>query len=135
MKANEKINEILKIKKLKAPTFAKKIGMDYQRIFDIQSGKTKKISGEVASAIVSAFPEFNVSWLLSNKGNIGMFKNRNVAQIIDSENSHIIGDNSKVTISDCRNKLEAAMKEIEYLKQRLKDKEEMIEILKGQVKK
>jgi hypothetical protein len=135
MNAKEKINEILKIKKLKAPTFAKKIGVDYHRIFDMQSGKTKKISGEVADAIVSAFPEFNLPWLLSNKGGIAMFKDRNVAQIIDSENSHIIGDNSKVTISDCRNKLEAARKEIDHLKQRLKDKEEMIEILKGQVKK
>jgi hypothetical protein len=98
----------------------------------MQSGKTKKISGEVADAIVTVFPEFNVSWLLSGKG--AMLKEGNVTQIISSKNSHIIGDNSKVTISDCESKLAAAEKEIEHLKQRLKDKEEIIEILKGQLK-
>jgi transcriptional regulator with XRE-family HTH domain len=59
----------------------------------------------------------------------------NVNQIIKSKNSHILGDNSKVIISDCESKLAVAEREIEYLKQRLEDKEEIIEMLKGQMKK
>ena len=46
MQGSEKINEILLNLGIKAPTFAKRIGVKYQRILDIQSGKVKKISGD-----------------------------------------------------------------------------------------
>lgn len=42
MQGSEKINEILPNPGIKAPTFAKRIGVKYQRILDIQSGKVKK---------------------------------------------------------------------------------------------
>lgn len=44
-----KINLILDHVGIKAPTFAKHIGVKYQRILDIQNGKVKNISAEVAS--------------------------------------------------------------------------------------
>lgn len=40
--------------------------MKYQRILDIQIGKTKKISGEVANAIHRTYPQFSTQWLLSS---------------------------------------------------------------------
>jgi phage repressor protein C with HTH and peptisase S24 domain len=66
MNSTEKINKILSDLGIKAPTFANNIGILYQRIFDIQQGKTKKISAEVASAIVSHYPQFNIGWLLTD---------------------------------------------------------------------
>jgi len=70
MNAKEKIEAILVHLDLKAPTFASNIGVKYTKIFDIQREKTKKISGDVANAIIIKYPEFNLSWILSGKGSM-----------------------------------------------------------------
>ena len=70
MNTSEKINSILDEVGVKAPTFAKNIGVIYQRILDIQKGKTKKISGELANAIVAQYPQFNITWLLTGEGSM-----------------------------------------------------------------
>lgn len=63
-----KINLILDHVGIKAPTFAKHIGVKYQRILDIPNGKVKNISAEVASRIIDAYPQFNIEWLLTGEG-------------------------------------------------------------------
>ena len=63
-----KINLILDHVGIKAPTFAKHIGVKYQRILDIQNGKVKNISAEVASRLIDAYPQFNIEWLLTGEG-------------------------------------------------------------------
>lgn len=68
MTAVEQIDKILYELDVKAPTFAKNIGVIYQRIRDIQDGKTKKISGDVADKIVKKYPQFSISWLLTGQG-------------------------------------------------------------------
>ena len=68
MNGEEIINKILEELDVKAPTFAEKIGVLYQRIFDIQRGKTKKISSQLANAIVSAYPQINLTWILTGEG-------------------------------------------------------------------
>lgn len=68
MSGAEIINEVLNDLGIKAPTFADKIGLTYQRIFDIQSGKTKKVSFEVATAIVNQYNEYNIDWLRKGVG-------------------------------------------------------------------
>ena len=68
MQGSEKINEILLNLGIKAPTFAKRIGVKYQRILDIQSGKVKKISGELANYIINTYPQFDINWLLTGEG-------------------------------------------------------------------
>lgn len=73
MQGSEKINEILLNLGIKAPTFAKRIGVKYQRILDIQSGKVKKISGELANYIINTYPQFDINWLLTGEGS--MLKN------------------------------------------------------------
>lgn len=73
MQGSEKINEILLNLGIKAPTFAKRIGVKYQRILDIQSGKVKKISGELANYIINTYPQFDINWLLT--GEESMLKN------------------------------------------------------------
>ncbi len=64
----EIIDLILKDLGIKAPTFAKEIGVKYQRILDIQTGKTKKISPAVAGFIIDKYPQYNRGFLLSGEG-------------------------------------------------------------------
>ena len=64
----EIISLILKELGIKAPTFANSIGVKYQRILDIQNGKTKKVSSSVADAIIDKYPQFNRIWLLTGEG-------------------------------------------------------------------
>lgn len=68
MTGEEIINKVLDELKIKAPTFAEQIGVLYQRIFDIQRGKTKKISSQLANAIIKIYPQFNLQWLLTGEG-------------------------------------------------------------------
>ena len=65
MNSKEKIDKILQELEIKAPTLAKEIKVLHQRIHDIQSGKTKKISGELASLINSRYPQYSIEWLVS----------------------------------------------------------------------
>lgn len=69
-KADEIIDFILNDLGIKAPTFASNINVPYTRIHDIQKGRTKKISGEVANCITSNYPQYNFSWLISGEGEI-----------------------------------------------------------------
>lgn len=70
MQSSERINEILLNLGIKAPTFAKRIGVKYQRILDVQNGRVKKISGEVANHIVNTYPQFDINWLLTGEGSM-----------------------------------------------------------------
>lgn len=79
-----KINLILDHVGIKAPTFAKHIGVKYQRILDIQNGKVKNISAEVASHIRDAYPQFNIGWLLTGEGE--MLKRNTESEIEPNQN-------------------------------------------------
>ena len=79
MNSKEKIEAVLAHLNLKAPTFASNIGVDYQRIFDIQRGKTKKVSGEVANAIINKYPQFEINFFLGE--NIPMIKEESNSEI------------------------------------------------------
>lgn len=60
-----------------------------QKIYDIQSGKTKSISSDLADKIFLVFPELNRDWVLSGRGE--MTRNGNV---------HVAGSNSGRIYSD-----------------------------------
>ena len=68
MNGEEIIALILKDLGIKAPTFAKEIGVLYSRVQDVQSGKVKKISSDVEDKIIHRYPKFDLSWLLSGEG-------------------------------------------------------------------
>lgn len=70
MTGQEIINKILEELDLKAPSFAESIGVKYQRIFDLQKGKVKKISSSLANDIISKYNQFNLGWLLTGEGNM-----------------------------------------------------------------
>lgn len=64
----EIINSILEEEKTKAATFAKSVGLVPTQIYDLQKGKTKKISDEIADKIISVYPKYNRVWLLTGEG-------------------------------------------------------------------
>lgn len=84
MTGQEVINKVLEELNLKAPTFADSIGVKYQRIFDLQKGKVKKISSSLANDIISKYGQFNLTWLLTGEGEmLNTPKPKNEASPID----------------------------------------------------
>lgn len=81
LSGKEIIEGILSELGIKAPTFASNIGVDYQRIFDIQREKTKKISSSVANSIITHYPQFNIQWLLSGEGDMLVTYNSEVQAV------------------------------------------------------
>lgn len=70
----EIIIKLLDYSKLNVKQFSEKLGMKRgQAIYDIMSGKTKRISEKLANQIISEFPEVNRTWLLTGEGE--MLKN------------------------------------------------------------
>ena len=63
--ASEAIEAVLKEVGLNAPTFAKEIGLNYQRVYDIQSGRVKKINEAVARKIRERYPRVNPNFLFT----------------------------------------------------------------------
>lgn len=68
MTGSDVIQVILSDLGIKAPTFAKSIGVNYQRILDIQNGKVQKISSKLAEIIIEKYPQYNFTWLLTGMG-------------------------------------------------------------------
>ena len=65
----EVIIKLLDYSKLNIKQFSEKLGMQRaQAIYDIVSGKTKRISEKLANQIISEFPEINKVWLLTGEG-------------------------------------------------------------------
>ncbi len=60
-----KIEKMMDELGIKAPTFAKNVKVGYQQIFDIQSGRVKSISGNLAQKINKVYPQYTLEWLLS----------------------------------------------------------------------
>lgn len=70
VKAKEIIGQVLHHVGMKAPTFAKEIGINYQRVFDLQSGRTKKFNPGVVNKIVERFPDINKNYLYTGEGEL-----------------------------------------------------------------
>lgn len=71
LKASEIIDTLLKTLQLNAKSFSDRIGLERpQAIYDIQKGKTKNISSSMANKIISVYPQFNMSWLLTGEGSM-----------------------------------------------------------------
>lgn len=68
MNASDVIGCILEHEKLKAATFATSIGAKATQIYDLQSGKTKKISPLMAEKIINTYPSYSRIWLLTGEG-------------------------------------------------------------------
>ena len=88
----EVILKLLDYSKLNAKQFSEKLGKKRsQAIYDIISGKTKRISEKLASQIISEFPEINRTWLLTGEGE--MLKH--TSAVAESHSISIAGEEIK----------------------------------------
>lgn len=60
----EKLQQLLKHLEVNIPTLAASLNVERQRFYDIQSGKTKKFSFELATMIHRSYPEVSIAWLM-----------------------------------------------------------------------
>lgn len=85
MEANKKIELILEYLKINPKVFSERLGYDRpQIIYDIQKGKTKRISEDLAFKISSVFPEIDRIWLLTGEGE--MIKDRITQNVNEDKN-------------------------------------------------
>lgn len=66
-----------------------------------------------------------------------LFDDSTINQVSTGNSNIVVGrdNNGRINMAECQDKLDDALLEIKHLKERLKDKEEMIEILKSQLNK
>lgn len=69
MSASDRIENLLMYLNMNAKAFSERLGYDRPKIiYDIQKGKTKKVSDDLSNKILSVFPEVNKVWLLTGEG-------------------------------------------------------------------
>ena len=95
MKADKKIEEMLAYLNINAKAFSEKLGYERpQIIYDIQKGKTKRISEDLAIKITSVFPIIRKSWLLADEGEM-IYAPIN-QEINGDHNTQVAGNNNQV---------------------------------------
>ena len=70
MDASIILDRVLKAVGLNAPTFAKTIGVNYQRIFDLQRGRVKKFHPEIVRKIIEKWPNMNANFIYTGEGEV-----------------------------------------------------------------
>lgn len=68
MNTTEIVSTILEEERIKPGSFAKVIGVNPTQIYDLQSGKIKKISDAMADKIIKSYPHYKKIWLLTGEG-------------------------------------------------------------------
>ncbi len=63
-------DKLLKALNLGPGEFATALGINYQRIYDLGSGRTKKFNPGMVNLIISKFPQVNPTFLYSGKGDV-----------------------------------------------------------------
>lgn len=126
-----KIRELQNKKKISTKDFSKEIGVTSQTIYDYYSEKSqisiknlRKIA-EFFNVSVGYFFDKNPNGMNGNS----IVGNNNKQGIIISQNSEI--DKLKSELSSCKELLRAKEEHLEELRQRLIDKDELIEMLKN----
>lgn len=92
------LKEVLTELDIKAPTLAKNIGLKYQRLVDIQTGKVKKLSSSVAKSINDKYPQYSLSYLLTGE------REAVVGNEVNG-NGNVIGNHNAVNHCEVINKL------------------------------
>lgn len=62
------IAAVLEALEMNAPAFAKATGISYQRVYDLQRGRTKKFNPGVVNMITAAFPQIRKEYLYTGDG-------------------------------------------------------------------
>ena len=122
MGASERINILLNCLNISAAAFALALGKSRpQFIYDIQKGKTKNISQELAKQIVSVYPEISEIWLLTGDGE--MLKSENPTPTIEVQHLQELIKTQAETISSQKLLIEALYEKVERLQRAVEEKE------------
>ena len=62
------IAHVLETLEMNAPAFSTATGISYQRIYDLQRGRTKKFNPGVVNMIIAAFPQIRKEYLYTGDG-------------------------------------------------------------------
>lgn len=117
MEANKKIELILEYLKISPKVFSERLGYDRpQIIYDIQKGKTKRISEDLAFKISSVFPEIDRIWLLTGEGE--MIKDRITQEANGDNNMQVAGNSNNINNSAA---IKLALSEISEMRKLLQE--------------
>lgn len=92
----EIINEVLEYIGVKAPTLASEIDVKYSRIQNVQLGKAKKISLDLANKICAAYPEISKAYLLKGEGELLRSEGTTIS-VNHSPNANVAGRDINVS--------------------------------------
>lgn len=116
------INKVLEYTELSPAKFARQIGLKRpQALYDIIHGKTRNISNSMANKIISVFPVFSKSWLMTGEGEM----------IVD--NQHLDKEESGDTIVLPVSVWKVIQAQVESLSVRDRQIDELIKLLKSQM--
>ena len=85
------------------------------------------ITEDILVKFITVFPEIDTEWLISGRGE--MLRNNKIGHCTNGDNSPISGN---IEIQTYKAELDFANIKISYLEQIIKDKEEIIKILKNE---
>ena len=116
----ERLIEFLSFLRIGQTKFEEKVGLSRGFVNNIGDNITEKS----LKKITDVYKDLNVNWLKTGEGN--MINNGSIGHVTSGNYSPITGN---IEINTYRKDLEKANLEIEYLKEILKDKEKIIELL------
>jgi transcriptional regulator with XRE-family HTH domain len=108
---------------------AEKLGYDKASVSQALNGSKKYLTDSFIAKFCKKFNVINYDWLLTGEGDM-LRPNVNIGHSSIGDHSPIIGD---IRVNECKAELEKANLKIAYLEQMLKDKEEIIELLKSKI--
>lgn len=120
--AREIIANLLHALGLNAPSLSIATGIAYQRIFDLQRGRTKKFNPGVVNMICSAFPMVNKTYLYTGEGDVLLDKN--------SAGDIAVVDNNAPTTPDAVTRM---LDKVLNLSQQVADREQAVEEKRSQL--
>ena len=125
---SERIEKLIQQLKISQKQLAELAGLSENTISNAKKGKNIP-SLDFFNAIYKAIPDLNPSWLYMGEGE--MFANK-----LNVDALHVSNDSSNgkiLTIADYKKMVLILETEIQYLKLQLKDKEEIIQLLKSKM--
>ena len=131
----ERIESIRNLLKFNKKTFSEVLGYTHSQNYTKYLNGTSNLSIKAIKALIEYDKRFNINWILTGEGEMFLNNETSSNQKIINGDGNItqIGDNSK-SKNNLNNsnttELEYLKNTIELLKESLKDKEELITILK-----
>jgi len=130
----DRLLQLIEALNLNVASFSKLIGVS-DGTTRMYVSRGSKPSSDFLEKVILSIEQVNSEWLITGKGE--MFKDKEASYTVSNKakgNSNVqagqgVGSVSTGSQADCERRLEAALKEIEYLKQMVQEKERYIQLL------